>query len=346
MNNMYKLFLFVFLLSFMINTCKTDTEQAKDIPKSKEAEKFQPSAFDEGYVKYILMQNKKLKTLSKYRDSKKVIMLKLKNLEEINKSREKEGLSPVYFDVLASRVANMHCIDMIKKNFMGHLSSNGMKPYHRYALAGGTDHIGENVFRISSSSHFNKNEETAEELMLEGHQTFMAEKPPEDGHRRQILKPFHTHVGIAFKMFKGEFRYCQLFVDRYFQLKAKKSRNSMIILGKSIFPDKIGPYMISVYYEKYPKKLRNPKDQPGFYNDYTDTIHKIVPPWNLDYKNGMFKVKIDFPNKKGLYYIIIYAKDNPDEIIYKSKLNELKGNIKLTTSSEGTIPASGIIFKR
>ena len=40
----------------------------------------------------------------------------------------------------------------------------------------------------------------------------MIEKPPHDGHRRTILDPHATHVGIGLAWEKGEFRIAQEFV--------------------------------------------------------------------------------------------------------------------------------------
>ena len=48
-------------------------------------------------------------------------------------------------------------------------------------------------------------------------EAFMAEVPPHDGHRRNILKAWHTHVGVGLAKARGLDVACmaQEFVDRY-----------------------------------------------------------------------------------------------------------------------------------
>ena len=52
----------------------------------------------------------------------------------------------VKLDILASRVANKMCREAAENNFIGHWNLAGEKPYHRYAFAGGYDHVSENAF--------------------------------------------------------------------------------------------------------------------------------------------------------------------------------------------------------
>ena len=44
-------------------------------------------------------------------------------------------------DILASRVANMQSREAAANRFSGHWNMRGEKPYHRYAFAGGVDHV-------------------------------------------------------------------------------------------------------------------------------------------------------------------------------------------------------------
>ena len=57
-------------------------------------------------------------------------------------------------------------------------------------------------------------QEPALELALEGEAAMMAEKPPDDGHRRTILDPGVTHVGVGWAQGGGEFRMAEEFMTR------------------------------------------------------------------------------------------------------------------------------------
>jgi hypothetical protein len=49
------------------------------------------------------------------------------------------------------------------------------------------------------------------ETLLEAHASMMAERPPQDGHRRTILDPLLTHVGIGLATVGGELRLTEEF---------------------------------------------------------------------------------------------------------------------------------------
>src|SRR5262249_60258271 len=60
---------------------------------------------------------------------------------------------------------------------------------------GGVDFQSENVASFSISS--GRIDPPLRELLLQAHASMMAERPPLDGHRRTILDPDFTHVGIG-----------------------------------------------------------------------------------------------------------------------------------------------------
>jgi hypothetical protein len=57
-------------------------------------------------------------------------------------------------------------------------------------------------------------DEPVEKLALEGHGEMLGEKPPYDGHRRTILDPDATHVGVGYASERGNFRMAQEFLTR------------------------------------------------------------------------------------------------------------------------------------
>lgn len=118
----------------------------------------------------------------------------------INADRASMGLPPVELDEgPASRAGQRHAEDMARHGFLGHWGTDGSVPEQRATEAGGEHMVLENascfvdekVRRLDREPLIDpKNVEKAEEM-------FFHEVPPHDGHRKNILKPFHKRVGIG-----------------------------------------------------------------------------------------------------------------------------------------------------
>jgi cysteine-rich secretory family protein len=138
--------------------------------------------------------------------------VKLAVFERINRDREDAGLPPVAWDEAASQVADRFCADQIEEGTRGHFLMDGMPPYARTAFAGIFAQQSENsVSWMSSGAQFSQ---TPEELALAGQESMLAEVPPSDGHRRTILEPDATHVGVGWAQEQGQFRMAQEFLIR------------------------------------------------------------------------------------------------------------------------------------
>jgi uncharacterized protein YkwD len=120
-------------------------------------------------------------------------------LSLINRDRQAAGLQPVELDPVASIGAERHARDMARHGFTAHWGSDGSVPEQRYTEAGGTDMVQENVAclfdgvprDLDSAPRFDP------ALLEKLEQMFMDEVPPNDGHRRNILKPSHERVGVG-----------------------------------------------------------------------------------------------------------------------------------------------------
>jgi uncharacterized protein YkwD len=134
-------------------------------------------------------------------------------LRLINRDRKQFGLPPVQLDALASAVADAYCQDQIRNGTSGHFTTDGQAPYMRYAFAGGNDGVSENA--AAWSANYNFSDRALYEMMRRSEVEMMREVAPHDGHRRTILDPFATHVGIGLAWDRGEFRLAQEFVRRY-----------------------------------------------------------------------------------------------------------------------------------
>jgi uncharacterized protein YkwD len=157
------------------------------------------------------------KRLSEFRDDDEALKTKLIQLDVINASRKKNNAPAVKLDILASRVANQMCREAAENNFIGHWNTAGEKPYHRYAFAGGVDHVSENAYGEWSSANYSQSSAVINSMMKTGHAKFMMEKPPSDGHRKTVIDKSHNYVGIGYYLQGKQFRYYEEFIDRYLE---------------------------------------------------------------------------------------------------------------------------------
>jgi uncharacterized protein YkwD len=284
-------------------------------------------------IKYKQL-NEQEKRLIVYKDSDETLLLKLKQLAFINYSRKKYRKQSVQLDILASRVANKIAYTAATKDFMGHFNLRGESPYHRYAFAGGVDHITENASSISSNLKLTSGKEDILFYMKKAHSAFMAEKAPNDGHKQNCIDSHHNYVGIGIALYKNQFRYYEEFIDRYISFKdftkEIKVNQQLVIPTKPL--NNLHLHIALAYYEKFPSSMSTYKvNRLTSYNDYTKIIAAKILPWQLPQqdKDGYYHLPFTF-TKKGLYYIQLFLDDKP----YKSG----------KTTTNGKIQASGIVI--
>ncbi len=123
---------------------------------------------------------------------------------QINAARRAIGVDPLEYDGLLQRVGDAHCRILIEEGGDGHFSRSGVPPYLRYFLAGGHGFHRENIGSTSSTAPV----EDAEmgEVLRRGVDAMLAELPPQDGHRRSLLDPWATHIGVGLARQGGQVR--------------------------------------------------------------------------------------------------------------------------------------------
>jgi hypothetical protein len=159
-------------------------------------------------------------------DAARELMLTL-----INKDRASVGAPPVVTDDdVAIRVGQLHSDEMAVNGYLSHWTMDGQKPDQRYCEAGGKDAVAENAF-LSSEVDV---DDTGVIRKIPLHQVqifkryelekmesdFFNEKPPYDGHRKNIIDPTHTSVGIGLSFASSfgmgtRFACTQEFVNHY-----------------------------------------------------------------------------------------------------------------------------------
>jgi cysteine-rich secretory family protein len=131
---------------------------------------------------------------------------------KINHDRATAGRLPVAWDEGAARVADAFCRQQVREATNGHFLIDGVPPYARTGFSGVFGAQSENS--VSWTTTGRSFHESAERLAILGHEGMMSEKPPADGHRRTILDPEATHVGVGYAVEDGRFQMAQEFLSR------------------------------------------------------------------------------------------------------------------------------------
>ncbi|HLN56700.1 MAG TPA: hypothetical protein VK207_11940 [Bacteroidales bacterium] len=285
-------------------------------------------------IDYYLRLNDSEKKLEEFKDDRQALELKLRQLENINRSRKRFSARPVKLDILASRVANKMASEAALNDYVGHWNLAGEKPYHRYAFAGGHDHVSENAYGEWSSDAYENKPFTISAMMKTGHDTFMKERAPNDGHKQTVIAKDHNFVGIGYHLSGKQFRYYEEFIDRYLEFSNIPSKARTGETGITVTTDGQNYlYLMIVYYEKFPQPMK-PKEisSKGSYNDFTNEQYMQVYAWDLaKYRNGnAYNIPLTF-KKEGLYYIHIFQ--DKKEYTRPASL-----------STKGKTPVSGIVI--
>lgn len=273
--------------------------------------------------------------LAEYRDNDEALSMKLVQVAIINESRKKHGAAPVKLDILASRVANKMSREAAENGYVSHWNLAGEKPYHRYAFAGGMDHVSENAYGEWTSGGYEQSTKLTSEMMKAGHQRFMDEKAPYDAHKKNIIEKAHNYIGIGFYITRDHFSYYEEFINRELEfsnipVSMKVNEQGKITVdtkGKSYL------YFMMIYRENFPQPRKASQlKNTGGYEDYSNELYRQVPTWDLaKYKQDfVYTIPVKF-TKPGLYYILIYTDKK-----------ENTGQSALST--KGKPPVSGIVI--
>jgi uncharacterized protein YkwD len=247
-------------------------------------------------------------------------------LARINRNRAAAGLPPVAWDEGASRVADAFCRQQVREATNGHFLTDGVPPYARTAFSGVFGSQAENsVSWITTAKSFT---DTPRELATLGHDGMMAERPPSDGHRRTILDPEATHVGVGWALGEGRFQMAEEFLSRSLERLTLSLRDpSRLVL---VFEGRVIPNLrlqfVTIAHEPSPTPLT--REQASGRTSYS------YPSSTLAYvgegTGGMFVSGVDTqprirmhsnsefsftfaPDRAGLYTFLLYTAARPSE---------------------------------
>jgi uncharacterized protein YkwD len=249
-------------------------------------------------------------------------------LKQVNAERAAARLSELKLDDLACSVASEHARDMAAREFLSHWGSDGRKPFQRYGLAGGTAAVQENCSAATDINSVSPARVLND--LRDMHQSMLDEVPPNDGHRKTIMDPYHTHVGFGIALNDRSLRLDELYLARYVRIdpvttEAKPGatvRVSGRLLNPSHFINEI-----DVYYEPPPTPpdinwLRIPRSV-SFPEDVVRMRPRALPgtvyrdgtrgDFDWDHK-GQFHASIKlFRNEPGIYTIVCIVRRVPND---------------------------------
>lgn len=268
--------------------------------------------------------------LEEFKDSDSILVVKIAQLAYINKSRIKYKKDPVKLDIFASRVANKMSDEAGKNEYIAHWNLKGLKPYHRYGLEGGLHHVSENAHGTWSSKDYEISLESLFEKMKAGHDDFMRERKPNDGHKQNIIDGNHNAVGIGYYLDNNQFRYYEEFLDIYIKFLNVDHKDNGVSIRFTV-EEGYYVYAAMISTEKVKSKTAKQLKVSGSYFDQGDKIAQTYRIDDLKKDNGEYQ--LDFTtNKSGYYYIQVFISNKAPK----------SGNV---VSTKGTFSAMGVVIK-
>ena len=156
------------------------------------------------------------------------------------------------------------------------------------------------------------------------HQSMIEEKPPNNGHRKTILSPQHTHVGFGIAIQGHRVRLDELYIARYVEVdpipRQAKPKASVSLSGK-ILKQKYVLTGADVYYEPLPTPpsiewLREPRSY-----GMPEVNEKLLPRLPEGYlypdgsngtikvdSTGRFRVGLGLSRKPGINTIMVWLR--------------------------------------
>lgn len=250
------------------------------------------------------------------------VTLRAHILKLINRDRAVYGLAPVKLDPKVSTLADEYCRTQIRNGTTGHFTTDGLAPYMRYSFAGIDDGMSENAAAWSANYKFT--DRALYEMARRSEDAMMAETPPHDGHKRTILDPHATHVGIGLAWERGEFRLVHEFVRRYVDWTRPLPRQASVgdrVIARGV-PTAGKVAAITVHHEPMPQSLTplvanaidtyslpekrtdylpRTKDRRTLYSDGTRGDVYIAD-------DGAFSFTVPFNDGPGVYTVVVWVR--------------------------------------
>ena len=239
-------------------------------------------------------------------------------LQLINEQRGYLGLAGVRLDHSASEAGRRHAEEMLAAGFTSHWNLAGFKPTRRFNLLGGFHSVGENIYYAHNP--YDDCNAMVDEAMV----SFLASP----GHRRTILDPTYTHVGLALAQSGRDFYVCQEFTSQVggeyscplycktgdtVQFAGRYDPGTfdleMVLLAWEELPEARKPLWLNKTAEYHEGELFIAGYMPDATRQFQDmpTFHDIV----VDSRRGYFRcdARLDYEGRAGLYYLTLWLRE-------------------------------------
>lgn len=228
-------------------------------------------------------------------------------LDAINTDRKAEGLSEVAWDDTATSAGQAHAEDMLTNDYFSHWNMAGYGPEHRYALAGGLDAVAENIYEYWYRYDDGRPAPITDwDALIRQAEADLMNSP---GHRRTILDPFNTHVGvgIAYDAQKGELRLAQEFVRRWVRMEPLPQHlavGTTVIVTAQLLPRATEP-LINLAFQPQPTPVSVEDVPSGTYSSPAELYQALKP----DVTDGRFmsQIRLSKEGQGGLYSIRVWV---------------------------------------
>lgn len=244
----------------------------------------------------------------------------------INRDRAELGLSPVELDDGApTQAGQAHAADMATHGFLGHWGTDGSVPEQRLSESGGGDMVLENAlcFTDETPRALDPAPLIAIEQIVKAEAMFFHETPPNDGHRKNILKPFHKRVGLGIAQpapSPSEIPvpcFAQEFIDPYGLYAPVPGKmhpgQTLHVAGSAIAPATVMgvglariPLPAPISIAEANRRRSYPVPPP--YQMYWPVGYKTPIPLRVSGADFTIDVPVSDGGKKGLYELSIWAK--------------------------------------
>ena len=240
--------------------------------------------------------------------------------DRINRDRAAHGVAPVAWDPRAALVGDAFALDAALSGSRGHWDTRGRAPYLRWALAGGVDYHVQNAGMYSVSA--GRIGRPPADILLAIHDSMMAERPPMDGHRRTILDPAHTHVGIGLAVAGTELRMSQEFTRVAFEWIEIPARSLSedewaAFRGRPLPEWELG--LVEIRYEPPPRPMSIEETRRRVTYGYPRVVRTLVPRLaeglayvdgavgEVEVEDGVIAFEFPLDQGPGHYYVLCHV---------------------------------------
>jgi uncharacterized protein YkwD len=238
----------------------------------------------------------------------------------VNQVRAQAGAGSVHFDPVAAQAARLHAQDMLQRGYFSHWDPNGNKPTRRYNQLGGYHSLGENIY------FFHGQFGSMEAMVQEALDKLLSS----EGHRRTILNPAYTGIGISFAADprKGDLYVAQEFVAKLggeYRCPLNACVGQMIEYAGRFDPQRYAFENIIVGYEDRPQqrdllwlsRTDTYRDGDRLVAGYTANPQlefrdlQTYRDVQVDAEQGWFKsgIRLAYKGREGMYYLFLWLRD-------------------------------------